>query len=210
MTSPTTDVEERLFNSGYSLIAGMDEVGRGALAGPVTVGVVCIDSDCGPAPVGLADSKLLTPQQRTQLVDPVRNWAKSFGVGHASPQEIDHYGLTAALALAGHRALAESNVNPELVIVDGSYDWLTPRQLLQLPCLTPAVTTAIKGDLRIASIAAASIVAKTQRDELMISYHNTYPQYGWDSNKGYAAPTHREALKQYGSTDFHRRSWNLP
>lgn len=210
MSGPTTQVETGLLAAGYRLIGGMDEVGRGALAGPVSVGVVFITADTPDPPVGIKDSKLLTAQTRQELVEPVQKWAHAYGVGHASAQEIDHHGLSAALCLAGHRAIVQSGCNPDLVIVDGRHDWLTPRTLLDLPCTTPRVQTEVKGDQRLTIVAAASILAKTQRDKMMADHHLTYPHYGWDSNKGYAAPVHIQGIKDRGPCPLHRTSWNLP
>lgn len=188
----------------------MDEVGRGALAGPVSVGVVVTDVTCGRIPAGLRDSKLLRPEQRERLVEPVRRWARAGAVGHASPAEIDRYGIVAALCLAGHRALAAIGSAPGIVILDGVHDWLSAPVPFDLPGTTPPVVTQVKGDLRVAAVAAASILAKTERDALMRSHHDDYPDYGWDSNKGYAAAVHTGAIRRLGVTELHRRSWRLP
>lgn len=213
MTAPTRTLERSLLRDGHELLAGMDEVGRGALAGPVTVGVVVVDRDTGRMPAGVRDSKLLRPQARQQLVGPVRAWARAYGVGHASPEEIDEHGIVAALCLAGHRGLeqvAGRGVVPDLVLLDGVHDWLSAGAPLPLPVRTPKVRVEPKGDLRIAAIAAASILAKTERDEIMADHHRHHPEFGWESNKGYAAPAHIEALRRSGPTPLHRRSWNLP
>lgn len=209
MTVPTQDLERELLGS-HRFVAGMDEVGRGALAGPVSVGAVVVTAECGQAPVGLRDSKLLTPAAREALVEPVRAWARGWGVGHASPAEIDAHGIVGALCLAGHRALAQAGLPVELVLLDGVHDWLTPATLLEVPGPTPPVRTERKGDLRIASIAAASILAKTERDGLMARRHEDFPAYGWASNKGYAARAHIQALRELGPSAWHRRSWKLP
>lgn len=207
---PTRVVERSYFETGHRVLAGMDEVGRGALAGPVSVGVVAIDAQTGRMPAGVRDSKLLTPAARNALVGHVRCWARASGVGHASPEEIDTYGIVGALCLAGHRALTHLGLTVDLVLLDGVHDWMTTTPPLDLPCPTPAVSTHKKGDLRISSIAAASILAKTERDALMQAAHEEHPRYGWDSNKGYAAPGHLQALRHHGATPFHRRSWRLP
>ncbi len=185
-------------------------MGRGALAGPVSVGVVLLDQGCGRTPEGLRDSKLLSPTRREALVEPVRQWALACAVGHASPEEIDRYGIVGALCLAGHRALAGCGVSPDVLLLDGTHDWLSAPVPFELPCPTPPVRTQRKGDLRVSSIAAASILAKTERDAIMRAHHVRYPQFGWESNKGYAASAHTQALRQHGPTQFHRRSWNLP
>lgn len=212
MSTPPTRVLERQLLHDHSLIAGMDEVGRGALAGPVSVGVVVIDKNTGRMPAGLRDSKLLSPKKREQLVQPVLNWARTGGVGHASPEEIDRYGITAALAIAGHRALHEALGQEQVgvLLLDGVHDWLNSRVPTAHPCPTPRVETQVKGDERIAVIAAASILAKTQRDALMVAAHQNYGDYGWDSNKGYASPTHLNGIRERGASSLHRKSWKLP
>lgn len=193
----------------------MDEVGRGALAGPVSVGVVCIDESCSSAPSGVRDSKLLTPSKRESLVEPVRKWALAWGVGHAAPAEIDELGIVAALRLAGRRALAACGLSPDLVVLDGKHDWLSDPARAGLLALiegeapAPPVHTRIKADLTCSSVAAASILAKVERDALMTEFAQEYPDYGWAVNKGYAAPGHLEALGRLGPCDLHRRSWNL-
>jgi ribonuclease HII len=216
---PTLRVERRMLReSGQPLLAGVDEVGRGALGGPVTVGVVVVDLSVGTAPKGLRDSKLLTPEARQRLVPRVRRWAPAWAVGHASAAEIDAYGILRALRLAGERAFAALPVAPRLVLLDGSYDWLTRPE--EPPALfdvvpspregqTPEVTTMVKADLRCASVAAASVLAKTTRDALMVDLARDYPRYSWAANKGYASPEHLDALRADGPCEEHRRSWNL-
>lgn len=210
MSAPTREVEKGLLAGGHRFVAGMDEVGRGALAGPVSVGVVVVDASTGRMPAGVRDSKLIPAGRREALVEPVRGWAVAAAVGHASPAEIDRYGITGGLCLAGHRALAATGVGVGIVLLDGVHDWLSAPNVPELPCETPPVLTQKKGDLRIAAIAAASILAKVERDGLMVDHDAAHPEYGWASNKGYAAAAHTEALRRFGATDLHRRSWNLP
>ena len=194
----------------------MDEVGRGALAGPVSVGVVLIDETCRSAPVGVRDSKLLTPAAREAMVPKIRRWCLGHAVGHSSAEEIDRIGIMAALRLAGMRALQAVGVQPDLVILDGNHDWLTePTQVGLLAFAgegpsTPPVTTMIKADLKCSSVAAASVLAKVERDALMTQAAQDHPAYGWAENKGYAAPEHLAALQALGATELHRRSWRLP
>jgi len=249
--APTRTLERELLRA-HTRIAGMDEVGRGALAGPVSVGVVVVDETTGRLPAGLRDSKLLTPEARARLCAPLRRWCVAGAVGHASPAEIDAYGIIVALRLAGHRALAQvcaAGHPPDLVLLDGVHDWLTPPAAMahvpplpELPRLSdvpplgstvshvpsvsgapgasrapapavmacPPVQVRVKGDLRISSIAAASVLAKTERDEAMIGHHESYPDFGWDSNKGYSAAAHTAALRRLGPSPLHRRSWSLP
>lgn len=209
----TAGVEwERSLGDG-GLVAGMDEVGRGAIAGPVAVGL-CVSGPDDP-PAGLADSKLLTARRREQLFVPVCRWAVAASVGMATPDEIDRLGVTAALQLAGWRAL-ESLLpahRPTTIILDGSHNWLSARDggaqwevWAGLGC--PEVVTQVKADLTCAVVAAASIIAKVSRDNLMSSLPDR--GYGWAKNKGYAAASHREGLARLGPDSLHRLSWKLP
>ncbi|KUG51678.1 ribonuclease HII [Serinicoccus chungangensis] len=210
-------MERTLQREGYAVLVGMDEVGRGALAGPVSVGVVAIDASCRTAPQGVKDSKLLTAAARERLVPRIRRWALAHAVGHAWPQEIDDLGIMAALRLAGERALAGLDATrPDLVLLDGNHDWLTdPARAGLLGLLDgpprPPVRTMVKADLRCSSVAAASVLAKVERDGLMVqaSTEPRHAPYLWDQNKGYAAPEHQDALRRLGPSDWHRRSWNI-
>lgn len=214
---PSLRVERSLQREGHRLLAGMDEVGRGALAGPVSVGVVVIDETVRSAPVGVKDSKLLTERARTALVPRIRRWAVAYAVGHASPDEIDAIGIMASLRLAGTRALGAIGLVPDLVILDGNHDWLTAPGDVGLFAftepggpITPPVTTMIKADLKCSSVAAASVLAKVERDDLMVRLGADHPAYGWTLNKGYAAPEHMDAIARLGPCELHRRSWRLP
>ena len=215
---PSLRVERALQRSGHRLLAGMDEVGRGALAGPVSVGVVVIDETVRSAPVGVKDSKLLTDRARHGLVPRIRRWAVAYAVGHAGPDEIDAVGIMVALRLAGTRALDALGVVPDLVILDGNHDWLTAPGDVGLLAFsdeatgpsTPPVTTMIKADLKCSSVAAASVLAKVERDDLMVGLSADHPAYGWGLNKGYAAPEHLDALTRVGPCELDRRSWRLP
>ncbi|WP_322095764.1 ribonuclease HII [Phycicoccus flavus] len=217
---PSLRVERALQRDGHRVLAGMDEVGRGALAGPVTVGVVVIDETCRSAPQGVRDSKLLQPQVREAMVPRIRRWALCHAVAHASAAEIDEIGIIAGLRLAGTRALAACGVRPDLVILDGNHDWLTSPEDVGLlafahedEVVTPPVTTMVKADLRCSSVAAASVLAKVTRDRIMVDLgaeDGEHARYGWVGNKGYAAPDHLEALRVHGPSVWHRRSWRLP
>ena len=217
VTRPSLRVERTLQREGYAVLVGMDEVGRGALAGPVSVGVVAIDPACRTAPQGVKDSKLLAPAVRERLVPRIRRWALGHGVGHAWPAEIDAIGIMGALRLAGERALADlGSIRPDLVLLDGNHDWLTDPQRVGLLGLVegpepPPVRTMIKADLRCSSVAAASVLAKVERDQLMVeaAREERHTPYLWEHNKGYAAPEHQEALRRLGPSTWHRRSWNL-
>lgn len=206
-----------MLRGGPTHLAAADEVGRGALSGPVTIGMVVISADTRTAPQGVRDSKLLSPQARERLAPRIRRWAICSAVGHASPAEIDAYGIMAALRLAGHRALAQLDPVPDAVLLDGNHDYLAePEQGTlfdgpPLPAVTlPPVTTMIKADMKCAAVAAASILAKTARDALMVDLHEECPDYAWLENKGYAAPAHIDALARLGPSEHHRRSWCLP
>ncbi|MBD5831592.1 ribonuclease HII, partial [Janibacter melonis] len=146
----------------------------------------------------------------------LRRWAVASAVGHASAAEIDEIGIMAALRLAGCRALAALDVVPDLVILDGNHDWLTApeevglfAELSEGPA-TPPVTTMIKADLACSSVAAASVLAKVERDTQMVALAQEHPQYGWAENKGYSASAHMDALAAHGPCVLHRRSWSLP
>ena len=214
--APSLRFERGLLRDGVLHLACADEVGRGALCGPVTIGVVVITAETKSAPKGVRDSKLLAPEMREKLAPKIRRWAVSHAVGHASPAEIDEFGIIAALRLAGQRALSELSVVPDMVLLDGNHDYLTnPEQdaLFGSPSVlevVPPVVTKIKGDMTCAGVAAASILAKTARDALMLALAPEHPDYGWHENKGYAAPVHIDALSRLGPTVHHRRSWSLP
>jgi ribonuclease HII len=216
---PSLRVERELQRAGYPLVAGMDEVGRGALAGPVSVGVVVIDQYCRSAPVGVKDSKLLSHQVRERLVPKIQGWATAYAVGHASSLEIDQHGIMVALRLAGSRALASLSVVPDLILLDGNYDWLTDPRRVGLLALAegeyPAaacapVRTMVKADMFCSSVAGASVLAKVERDALMVALATEVPEYAWETNKGYSAPEHVAALVAHGPSVHHRRSWHLP
>lgn len=216
--------ERALLRTGLRYVAGMDEVGRGSLAGPVSVGVVVVDVATRSAPRGVADSKLLSPAARAALLPALGRWGVARAVGHASADEIDERGIVAALRLAGTRALRSVLTVVEqvdAVVLDGSHDWLTPPQLdlfgtqdelfgppRDLPA--PAVHLKVKADRSCASVAAASVLAKCERDALMVQHASLHPQYRWEENKGYAAPEHVAALREHGPSPLHRRSWRLP
>nr|WP_240646107.1 ribonuclease HII [Georgenia sp. SYP-B2076] len=228
---PSRELESSLLRAlgPGALLAGMDEVGRGALAGPVSVGVAVVHAGTSDdVPDGLADSKLLTARAREDLVDPVRAWCAGSAVGHAGPDEIDALGIIAALRLAGRRALAELaavGLAPALVVLDGVHDWLSePAQadlfapeppVVLVPgtgtgVVTPPVRTQVKADASCSVVAAASVLAKVTRDAIMVGLDAEHPQYCWAGNKGYSSAEHAAALHEHGATVLHRRSWHLP
>ena len=198
------------------VLACIDEVGRGALAGPVTVGIVLVDLSTKSAPSGVRDSKLVPEPKRDALAVRVRRWALDHEVAHASNDEIDALGIIAALRLAGRRALdtlAGRGSVATHVLLDGKHDWLAPPRLTLFDdddgWVAPPVTMRIKADMTCAAVAGASILAKVERDAIMRVHALDYPAYGWDGNKGYAAVEHRAALRELGPTPLHRVSWKL-
>lgn len=219
-SKPPTLRYERTFKAqGARYLAGVDEVGRGALAGPVSVGIAVVDLRTQKPLSGVRDSKLLSPAERERLEPLVRRWSVASAVGHASAHEIDAIGIIAALRLAGTRAWLEilaAGVSPEVVLLDGSHNWLSPaaqpslfdEPVLEAGCAAP-VHTKIKADMQCLSVAAASVIAKVERDQQMCGLHKEFPEFGWDINKGYATPIHRDALRAAGPTPYHRVSWNL-
>ncbi len=209
--TPTLKIERSFFRQGCLRIAALDEVGRGALAGPVSVGAVVIDRTVGAPPPGLRDSKLLAAAAREKLVAPIRSWAVSSSVGHATVEEIDRAGIMAALTLAAHRALAGLDGPVDVILLDGTVDYVGGARAGcgVIPAAAP-VTTRAKADRDCASVAAASVLAKVTRDALMTELDRDYPHYQWARNKGYGTGSHTAALALYGPCDAHRRSWNLP
>ena len=209
--APTLQFELSLLEERCAHLACVDEVGRGALAGPVTVGVVVLARGIGPAPEGVCDSKLVSPDRRAQLAPCIEQWCTTFAVAHATNDEIDTLGIIGALRLAGRRALASLDPAPDLILLDGSHDWLStpPATLFDAPDDMPAVVTRVKADLDCTGVAAASILAKVARDALMARLAVEHPQFGWERNKGYASPEHRDAIRSLGPSPFHRVSWRL-
>lgn len=229
---PDLRVERELLTSPGLRLAGLDEVGRGALAGPVTVGAVVVDRSCTAVPPGLRDSKLLSAARRDALVAPVRSWAVDVAVGHAWPDEIDAVGIVAALRMAAWRALARLRRPVDVILLDGTIDYLTGEPPPAAPVRVGGardhvidvrrwtrtlrqyrgvpVHLRVRGDQRCASVAAASVVAKTTRDALMVEADDRFPAYGWRANKGYGTAAHLDALRTIGASPWHRHSWTLP
>jgi ribonuclease HII len=198
--APTHTVERSIrATTGARIIAGVDEVGRGAWAGPVTVCAAV--TGLRRPPDGLTDSKLLTPRRRTELAAELERWVTAHALGHAGPEEIDELGMTAALRLAAVRALEALPVRPDAVILDGKHDYLgDPWQ----------VRTVIKGDRSCVAVAAASVIAKVRRDAMMTELEaqsDTYAPFGFSANAGYPSPVHKAALAEWGPTPHHRMTW---
>ena len=200
---PTLDVEREFFANGARIVAGMDEVGRGAIAGPVTIGVVAIDATVGEIPEGLRDSKLMTPKRREAMVPVAKEWGMAWATGSATAAEIDKFGIVTSLGLAASRALQNLGIMPDVVILDGNTSFLMEE------AGGPRIVTRIKADQDCACVSAASVIAKVERDALMTELHEQFPHYGWEGNKGYGAKVHTDAIKSHGLTDLHRKSWNL-
>ncbi|QKW09615.1 ribonuclease HII [Streptomyces sp. NA04227] len=194
---PTHTVERSIrATTGAKVVAGIDEVGRGAWAGPVTV-CAAITGLRRP-PEGLTDSKLLTPKRRDELAVVLGKWVTAHSLGHASHEEIDAMGMTAALRLAATRALDGLPVRPEAVILDGKHDYLgAPWQ----------VRTVIKGDQSCVAVAAASVIAKVRRDKMMAELGADHADFCFAANAGYPSPVHKAALLERGPTPYHRLTW---
>ena len=188
---------EPYYHSGV-IEAGCDEAGRGCLAGPVYAAAVIMPPDFSNEI--LNDSKQLTEKKRYQLREIIEREALAWAVGVVDNHEIDEINILRASILAMHRALDQLKVRPEEIIVDGNRFY----KYQELP-----YTTIVKGDGKYMSIAAASILAKTYRDDFMQKIHKEYPMYHWDKNKGYPAKVHRDAIRQYGTTPYHRMTYNL-
>ncbi len=212
VADPTLRVERSLFRDGATLVIGCDEVGRGAIAGPVAVGLGVFLPDVKRMPVGLRDSKLLSEAKREALHPVVAEWAPHWAVGLADNAEVDSIGIVPGLGLAATRALetlivSGVPVETAVVVLDGSHDWLTPALAAWPESSRPRVITRVKADRDCATVAAASVLAKVHRDRMMIEADGVHPGYDWVSNKGYASASHYAAIDRLGSTALHRWSW---
>lgn len=212
--APTLRTERALFAVGHPFVLGCDEVGRGALAGPVTVAMVLLDVSVGQMPTGLRDSKLLAEPRRERLAPSVGRWVRGYGVGDVAAADIDAHGIMASLGQAGARAFsalleAVPDVAERLdgvpLILDGNHDWLSAVLAHRV-----AVTTRVKADRDCATVAGASVLAKVHRDRAMRAHHTAWPAYGWDENKGYGTRGHRAALERCGPSPLHRTTWWHP
>ena len=213
-TYPTLLTESKLFERGNRFVIGIDEVGRGAIAGPVAVGLSLIDKlnpELNSWPVKLQDSKLMTPKSRAEITEPLEQWVEGFAVGYSSNEEIDSQGISEALRLAASRALAEllsgdslrSRLASEgaVILLDGSQNWLG-KQAAGLE-----VDLQVKADTACVSVATAAVLAKVKRDGLMQQHDSAYPEYGFAGHKGYASAAHIQALKTQGPCAIHRLTW---
>lgn len=230
---PGLATERRLWHSGHHWVAGIDEVGRGAWAGPLCVGVAVVHPGARTAsiPQWLRDSKALSEVRREAVFGDVAAWCADAAIGHASPEECDHLGMTLAWRLAARRALASLEVTPDALVIDGPHDLLSgpqarlagrgdagkgagarafeppaPRELPDAP-VPSTVLALVDADVHCAVVAAASILAKVVRDRLMRAEAEHFPPYGFERNKGYPSLHHQIALRGYGLSAIHRRSW---
>ena len=195
-SKPPGLTEERAFwDRGLDVVVGLDEVGRGSWAGPLTIGAVVVPKD--RRMYKLRDSKQLTEPEREDLFDKITDWADAWAVGHASNAECDRLGMSAAQKLAARRALASLGVAPDAVLLDGKWDFVGH----------PQTTMIVKGDAKCLSIAAASILAKVTRDRMMRQAAVELPAYNFEFNKGYPCAKQKAALQAYGPSTLHRRSW---
>lgn len=184
----------------------MDEVGRGAWAGPVSIGIAVVTPGCGKkVPRGVRDSKQLTVHEREALFEPLGRSLACWAVGHASNDECDELGMTVAQRLAAKRALDQLEIMPDIVLLDGHFDFLADR--VAGVSQFPPVRLIVKGDTTAKSISAASVLAKVTRDRMMALEAEHYPWYGFETNRGYPAPAHKMALATWGCTPLHRKSW---
>jgi ribonuclease HII len=213
-TYPTLQTESKLFERGNRFVIGVDEVGRGAIAGPVAVGLSLIDKqnpNLNAWPEKLQDSKLMTPKSRAEITEPLESWVSNYAVGYSSNLEIDESGISEALKMAAARALSEllshGSLRADLaafgtvILLDGSQNWLG-KQAAGLE-----VDLQVKADTTCVSVAAAAVLAKVKRDCLMEAHDLEYPEYGLKGHKGYASAKHIEALRTHGPSPIHRVSW---
>ena len=193
--APGLGLERELWNDGCAHVAGIDEVGRGSWAGPLTLAAVVVPRDKKLYKV--RDSKMLTAGERELMFDRIMEWADHVAVAHATQEECDELGMSAAQKLAAQRALGSMDVPIDHVLVDGNWDFVESHP----------TTTIVKGDAISISIAAASIIAKVTRDRMMREWDADHPAYGFVGNKGYPCPRHKAALAAYGPSAIHRRRW---
>ena len=180
--------------SGAGVAVGLDEVGRGPLAGPLTCAAVVLPHE--PQIIGLDDSKKISPKRREQLAVQILDTALAVGIAHIQPDEIDACGMAASLKVCMSRALKDSGADPDVVLLDGNPLHFHPKEL-----------NIVKGDAKVACISAASIVAKVTRDKIMEAMAQEYPHYGFESNKGYGSAAHIAAIKEFGPCPIHRMSF---
>lgn len=199
MITPTLNIEKKLWEFGYHYISGLDEVGRGAFAGPVVVGAVVFPKDV-ILPEGIADSKLLKPKKREKLAEEIKKVAVAWSIAEISISHINKLGIGKATQMAFRRSIKLLSKTPDFILIDAFY----------IKHLNRKRQRPVKdGDKICASISAASIIAKVYRDKLMKNLHKNYPQYGFAKHKGYGTKLHQEAIRKHGLSRAHRKSFNL-
>ncbi len=199
MVIPTLDYETELWNKGYQFVAGLDEVGRGCFAGPVVVATVVIDQEC-KLPEGIRDSKLLSPEKRKLLAPVIKECVSEWAIGVVDVPVINNFGIGKATQIAFYNAIKSLKQLPDFILIDAFFIDNIDRNI-QKP--------VVHGDGLCLSIAAASIIAKVYRDELMEKLSDQYPEYNFAKHKGYGTKEHQEAIKKYGLSPLHRTSFNL-
>lgn len=193
---PDFEIEKKAYDKGFKYVCGVDEAGRGPLAGPVCAAAVILPEDCEIE--GLNDSKKLSEKKREALYDIIISKALAYSVCYGTLEEIEQYNILNATFLAMNRAIESLKIPADYALVDGNR---VPKEI-KIPC-----ETVVKGDAKSASIAAASILAKVTRDRLLLEYDSKYPEYGFKNHKGYGTAAHYAAIKEYGPTPVHRLSF---
>ena len=195
--SPNLHIERSYWDAGYEIVAGLDEVGKGAWAGPLTI--VALVPNRNFRINGVRDSKMLKEAEREKLFDRIDKWSEDWSLGHASNEECDELGMSTAQKVAARRAIDGLVKRPDRLLLDGTWDFVGDGRS----------ETIVRGDQISLSIAAASIMAKVSRDRIMKEADKLYPDYDFPQNKGYPSPKHRLALETKGATFFHRRTWGF-
>jgi ribonuclease HII len=195
--APTRSLEKELWLAGYEHVVGIDEVGRGAWAGPLMVGAAILPRE--KRVNGVRDSKMLSEANRERLFDRIADWCDAWAVGGASQEECDELGMADAQRLAARRAVEALGMRPDAAVVDGKWNFVTGT--------VPHVEMRVKADRSCLAVAAASILAKVTRDRIMRENAESYPHWSFDTNKGYPCPLHKAALQGYGPSAIHRRTW---
>ncbi len=198
-TPPSLTIEKAMWAQGFDVVVGLDEVGRGSWAGPLAIGAAVLPRTGRVN--GVRDSKMLTEREREGLFDKLTAWCAAWSIGMVSHDECDEIGMSAAQKLAARRAIEGLGIVPDRVLVDGNWDFVGDYVGVE------KVTKIVKGDAKCLSIATASVLAKVSRDRLMRAEDVNFPGFNFAENKGYPCPKHQIALKGYGPTTIHRRSW---
>ncbi len=195
--APTRKIEQEMWARGHDVVVGIDEVGRGAWAGPLVVGAAILPRQ--KRVLGIRDSKMLTERERERLFDRIAGWCDAWATGSASQEECDELGMADAQRLACRRAVEGLGVVPDVAVSDGKWNFVSPT--------VSRVEMRVRADRYCLSVAAASILAKVVRDREMRELSESYPHWSFDTNKGYPCPVHKSALQGYGPSAIHRRTW---